>query len=219
MKNYRQFQKLMELAFNEKQIKNNKYLFKTKQTKLLIQRINSKINEIVNSLLKSDDIFFEKEVENNKHYLKVVWNPIVEKSIKNIELSLEGVSDDIIYKIFEDGYRDFKPEIDISLNYLNKVDIMTGLPNKLKNIGLGYKIIDKLIKEYKYISFYENDKEFEISLDLKFLIDSLITDENYFSFLDNRNLLIVDKNSLNNEIKEIIKNFITKDTLIDPNYS
>jgi hypothetical protein len=64
------------------------------------------------------------------------------------------LTDEVHQRIFGDGYDDIYLEIEIDSELLNRIDIINGLPNFMKGIGLDKKIYKKLIKDFGFISSF-----------------------------------------------------------------
>ena len=123
-------------------------------------------------------------------------------------------------RFFGDGYDEMFLNIQLDESNLNRIDIINGLPNFLKNIGLGKKIYKKLIKDLGYVSSFSG---YEPSLDSSMVWKSIVSDNDMFSFTNNENIIsfwndldkdfIIDKLKIFFEYKgkiQIDKDFLKK---------
>lgn len=118
--------------------------------------------------------------------IKTSYNSIVLVLLATLKNDLDILDDEIHNRIFGDGYDDLYLEIELDKKYLNKIDIMNGLPNFMKGIGLGKKIYKKLIKDFGFISSFNG---YEPSLDSSMVWRSLATDKEIFTFSNDENLI------------------------------
>lgn len=146
------------------------------------------------------------------------------KEINSLLLILEGeimdVDVEVYDRFFGDGYDEMFLNIQLDESNLNRIDIINGLPNFLKNIGLGKKIYKKLIKDLGYVSSFSG---YEPSLDSSMVWKSIVSDNDMFSFTNNENIIsfwndldkdfIIDKLKIFFEYKgkiQIDKDFLKK---------
>jgi hypothetical protein len=87
---------------------------------------------------------------------------------------------------------------------LNRIDIMNGLPNFMKGIGLGKKIYKKLIKDFNYISTFDG---YEPSIDSSMVWESLAKDDDIFTFTNDENIICFWNDYSYNDTIEKLKYF------------
>ena len=112
--------------------------------------------------------------------------------------------EEIINKIFQDGYRDLFLDIEIHKENLNKIDVLNGLPNFMKILGLGKKIYKKLIKDFNYISSFYG---YNPSIDSDLVWNSVLDDNEVYSFINDNNIISFWNEYEYDEIIEKLKEF------------
>jgi len=98
----------------------------------------------------------------------------------------EYSSEEIDQKIFGGGWKELFLEIELDQDMLNRIDIINGLPNFIKGIGLGRKIYKKIIKDFGFISSFDG---YEPSLDSSMVWESIAKDKEIFTFTNNENII------------------------------
>ena len=174
----------------------------TNDFKSILNEINILINKIRTECINLDYIDIKYRLHNNN--IEIRYNSELNALLNTLNEILYGLYDnnDIMDKIFQDGYRDLFLNID--LHHQNKIDINNGLPNFMKNLGLGKKIYKKLIKDFNYItSFYG----YNPSIDSNMVWDTILSDENIFSFTNDDNIISFDKDYSFGDIVRELKIF------------
>jgi hypothetical protein len=145
-----------------------------------------------------DDIYISgakyKDGENFELDFSIKVNTLIE-SIKEYYKQIKKNNKETYSKInidyFDGEELNLNFDIEIEKERFNKFHFPINLPNFLKNIGLGKKIVLKAIIEFEYCLFNKIDD----STDLKFVVDSIRNKEiNYFSFEKDSNILIFNDN-------------------------
>ena len=98
----------------------------------------------------------------------------------------EYSSDEIDERIFGGGWQELFLEIELDKDMLNKIDIINGLPNFMRGLGLGKKIYKKLIHDFGYISSFNG---YDPSLDSSMVWESLAGDKDLFTFSNDENII------------------------------
>jgi len=145
-------------------------------------------------------------------YLLVEYNDVVKNCLQYIKQSIKDIDEDLLVKIFSDGYRDLFLEIDINKKNLNEIHIMNGLPNFMKNLGIGKKIISNIIEKYHYIHL-SNMKS--TSFEFLTVFDSIVKDDNYYIFKKSNSILFASKKSITDKDITKIKKYIDENTTVD----
>jgi hypothetical protein len=128
--------------------------------------------------------------------------------LKAFEAQIFNLDDELVNKIFNDGYQDLFLEITLDQNNLNKIDILNGLPIFMKNIGLGKKIYKKLIKKINYVSSFYG---YEPSIDSDMTWLSILNDKEIYSFINDNNIISFWNEYEYGEIIEKLKLFYEHD--------
>lgn len=178
-----------------------------------LKELNLIVNQIRNlcSEMSYNDFIIYVDPDN---FLTVKYTPKINQLINILNESIDSSFDnreEIKQEIFTGGYTD--PFLDIELDHsrLNQIDIMNGLPNFMKNLGLGKKLYKRLIVQFDYISsFNSNDP----SLDSNMVWNSIVTDEEIFSFSQNENIISFWNKVEYKIILEKLKEFLVSDKLI-----
>jgi hypothetical protein len=133
---------------------------------------------------KYNKVSFKRSKSEKK--LPRVIDSIVFVLLATLKNDLNILGDEIQQRIFGDGYDDIYLEVELDKDLLNRIDIMNGLPNFMKGIGLGKKIYKKLIKDFGFISSFYG---YEPSLDSSMVWRSLSTDSEIFTFINDENII------------------------------
>lgn len=193
MKNYEKFlneiinsKKIFEQAVNKKKISNIERFKNSDDIKSILKIYNDDITNIQTILKKID--YDDIQITTEDEYFIVEYDYISYTLLKAFEAKLFRIKHipNILNKIFQDGYRDLFLEIEIHNDIFNKIDILNGLPNFLKNLGLGKKIYKKLIKDFNYISSFSG---YEPSEDSDMTWNSILDDHEIFSFCNDNNII------------------------------
>jgi hypothetical protein len=133
------------------------------------------------------DINYDDIVYSYKNdIVKISFNSIVFVLLATLKNDLNILGDEVQQRIFGDGYDDIYLEVELDKDLLNRIDIMNGLPNFMKGIGLGKKIYKKLIKDFGFISSFDG---YEPSIDSSMVWRSLSTDNEIFTFTNDENII------------------------------
>lgn len=197
--------KLYEQALSkEKKIKIKRFR-EVGDFKSILKELNILIEKIKTEIINVD--YNNIEYKRNKkdiviHYndeLLILLNTLNEILIKDWE------DDNIMNKIFQDGYRDIFLHIELH-GIFNQIHIMNGLPNFIKNIGLGYKIYKKMIRDFNYLSSFYG---VEPSIDSDMTWDSILNDKEIYSFTNDDNIICfwyeTEYEKIINKLKEFFK--------------
>jgi len=212
------FKLFKEMSISDDRILNSENIFSNiKDYKTVSKYLIDKIIELKNKVLDIDKVKFTKiRQDNSLRYVKYPDNII--PLISDIENVISNSKNTEVYdKYFSIVYPDsneysFYIEIQIELNYLNRIHIPIGLPYILKGLGLGKKIYKSLISELGYISTSRLDR----TLDAVFVWDSLRKDSDIFTFINGENVLCIDINKKYEEILLLLEKFysILNDTIL-----
>ena len=172
-----------------------------------INNLNLLIEKLRMMLVNQNLIRLEKiEKENNKLYTRIDYIGKAYSLIHDIKDYLtDEIPQELYNKYLQIIYPDgndiqFGPEIEIETDFLNRIHIPVGLPQILKNIGLGKQIYRKIIYKIGHISTLKMDQ----SLDPIFIWDSLRKDKDIYSFLREEQMLCINPALSFEEIKDIL---------------
>jgi hypothetical protein len=193
---------IMEMALNPDRLENIKRFKEAGDISNSLKELKPTLDRIVNICrdINYDDIVYSYKND----IVKISFNSIVFVLLATLKNDLNILGDEIQQRIFGDGYDDIYLEVELDKDLLNRIDIMNGLPNFMKGIGLGKKIYKKLIKDFGFISSFGG---YEPSIDSSMVWRSISTDSDLFSFINDDNIISF-WNDLNyNTIIEKLKNF------------
>jgi hypothetical protein len=210
MKNYQEYLD-EKLSINSEELERKNIMIKDiTKIKENVNNLNSLINELKIMIVNQDSIqFLDFEKDNNKLYTELEFKGKSDELISAIRKYLTtDIPIDLRNKYFEIIYPDgerkpFNIDIEIETNHFNRIHIPVGLPQILKNIGLGKQIYRKLIFEIDYISTLKLDQ----SLDAIFVWDSLRKDKDIYSYLKENQMLCINPALPFEEIKKILLEF------------
>lgn len=191
MKNIKSFEAFDTELDNRKLYLTKDRKFGTKSDSLPKQKVVDKIKDIFYNVAKA------KEIISN-----VKWEDLTVKSISDKFYRI--YLPDFVYtqlrksNIYFD-YVEFKVE-DVDL--YNRVHT-TGIPDKLKGIGLGYKCYKALTKYLGWIS-----SQADASVDAVNVWKKLIRDNDFYSAVSNNSVVIIDKDINKEKIKDILLKFL-----------
>ena len=199
-----------EQALDNKEIKKIKKLHDAQNFKLILEKINLKITELKEKFqnIEIDDIILNinKRNEYNKDFIEIRYKRHIQSKINSLFYIFEEIEYDekITSKFFPDGEMNFNIQIDISFDNYNQIDIMESLPFFIKGLGLGKKIIERIINNYNFISLQNNTNP---SKEIKMVFLSLSKNKNYYTFVNEyEDILIYNKNVDFNIIRNFLKN-------------
>lgn len=200
MKKYLDF--LKEMAINKEKLKNINRANSSIDKKSILKKINVLIEELKNILINLN--FDEIKYFNKEDYIEIYFNEQVSSYLTSIYLEISKDSD-ISNKLIGDGYDDMVLQLELTGKF-NQIDIMNGLPDFLKNTGLGKKVYKKLIKDFKYISSFVGNYN---NLDSNMVWSSILQDKDIYSFKNDDNYISFWKDSeydlIINKLKEFYK--------------
>ena len=177
--------KLYEFAMSKQKKQEIQRFRESGDFKSILKEINILIEKIKNNIknIKFDGIEYLK----NKNEIEIYYNDELRVLLNTLkeQLSKDWNNDFIINNIFQDGYRDFFLEIELHGQF-NQLHIMDGLPNFMKNLGIGKKIYKKLIKNLNYLSSFYG---VEPSMDSNMTWDSILNDNEIYSFTNDDNII------------------------------
>jgi len=177
--------KLYEFAMSKQKKQEIQRFRESGDFKSILKEINILIEKIKNNIknIKFDGIEYLK----NKNEIEIYYNDELRVLLNTLkeQLSKDWNNDFIMNNIFQDGYRDFFLEIELHGQF-NQLHIMDGLPNFMKNLGIGKKIYKKLIKNLNYLSSFYG---VEPSMDSNMTWDSILNDNEIYSFTNDDNII------------------------------
>ena len=193
---------IFEKAFSKEKLDKINRLINSKDFSEMLNYINENILELKNELRKInfDDIRYI--LDKNKE-IEIVYNVEISIIITNIRNVIPKLDDNFINKIFQDGYIDMNLEVELSGEF-NQIDIMNGLPNFMKGLGIGKKIYKKLIKDYNYISSFNG---FNPSIESDMVWSSLASDKDIYIFMNDDNIICFWNEYEYDKIIEKLKDF------------
>lgn len=175
---------IMEMALNPERIdkvKRFKDAGDISNSLKLIQPSLDKVVDICRNINYDDINYLYKN-----DLVKVSYNSVVLVLLATLKNDTDILGDEVHQRIFGDGYDDIYLEIEIDSELFNRIDIINGLPNFMKGIGLGKKIYKKLIKDFGFISSFNG---YEPSLESSMVWRSLATDSEIFTFTNDDNII------------------------------
>lgn len=175
---------IMEMALNPERIDKVKRFKDAGDISNSLKLIQPSLDKVVDICrnINYDDINYSYKNE----LVKVSYNSVVLVLLATLKNDTDILGDEVHQRIFGDGYDDIYLEIEIDSELLNRIDIINGLPNFMKGIGLGKKIYKKLIKDFGFISSFNG---YEPSLESSMVWRSLATDSEIFTFTNDDNII------------------------------
>jgi len=192
MKKYSQYlnqlynNKLLYERSIKPELKNNiNRLKEVNDFKGILKEINIIISDIV--LLSKNIQYDNIRYTINDNEIEINYTPELSALLLNFKNILIDLQDDwdLMNKIFQDGYRDIFLEITLKGKF-NQIDILNGLPNFMKGLGLGQKIYKKLIKDFNFISSFYG---VEPSIDSDMVWNKIVDDKEIYSFINDNNFV------------------------------
>lgn len=175
-----------------------------------VKELLKKNNKIIKELQdECKNITFDKlVVKKVDDTYNVYFSYKIQDLLSSINNSTIKLYDDenynyIMDKIYQGGYTDSRLEIDITGEF-NKIDVMNGLPNFMKGLGLGTKIYKVLIKKKGYIASFHTE---ETSMDSDFVWTNILHDQDMFSFSNGNNFISFWNEYDTDKITKILKKF------------
>lgn len=175
---------IMEMALNPERIDKVKRFKDAGDISNSLKLIQPSLDKVVDICKNTnyDDINYSYKND----LIKVSYNSVVLVLLATLKNDTDILGDGVHQRIFGDGYDDIYLEIEIDSELLNRIDIINGLPNFMKGIGLGKKIYKKLIKDFGFISSFNG---YEPSLESSMVWRSLATDSEIFTFTNDDNII------------------------------
>ena len=198
---------IIERSMSDEKISKLKRLKDSGDFKEILNIINNEVDEILNKckVLDYDSIKYS----NKDDLITILYNNNIMTNISILKGKIEEYSsDEINDRIFAGGWRDIFLEIEIDSELFNRIDIINGLPNFMKGIGLGKKVYKKLIKDFNYISSFNG---YEPSIDSSMVWNSLACDDDIFTFSKGENIISFWKGYNYEKIITILRNFYDGD--------
>lgn len=198
---------IIEKALNSDNIEKINRLKKSSNISNILKSINT-LSDKIRSMLKEIDYNKIKLTIKTGDYIEVSYTKNINVELININDELSGVENKKIKDLFfGDGYDDLFLQVELDQENLNRIDIINGLPNFMKNLGLGKKIYKKLIKDFGFISSFTG---FSHSLDSDMVWKSIATDKEIFTFSNDNNLISfwsgLDYEFIMDKLKKFYKN-------------
>lgn len=177
---------LLEKALNSDDIQDIKRLKKSGDISGILKSLNS-ISEKIKELIRNIDYTQINLSIEKGDYIEVYYTKDIDDLLYSLKREFIGIENNKIKQLFfNGGYTSLTLGIELDHSNLNEIDIMNGLPNFMKNLGLGKKIYKKLIKDFDYISSFNGSGH---SLDSDMVWKSIVTDKEIFSFANDDNLI------------------------------
>lgn len=175
---------IMEMALNPERIDRVKRFKDAGDISNSLKLIQPSLDKVVDICrnINYDDINYSYKND----LVKVSYNSVVLVLLATLKNDTDILGDRVHQRIFGDGYDDIYLEIEIDSELFNRIDIINGLPNFMKGIGLGKKIYKKLIKDFGFISSFNG---YEPSLESSMVWRSLATDSEIFTFTNDDNII------------------------------
>lgn len=175
---------IMEMALNTERIDKVKRFKDAGDISNSLKIIQPSLDKVVDICrnINYDDINYSYKND----LVKVSYNSVVLVLLATLKNDTDILGDEVHQRIFGDGYDDIYLEIEIDSELFNRIDIINGLPNFMKGIGLGKKIYKKLIKDFGFISSFNG---YEPSLESSMVWRSLATDSEIFTFTNDDNII------------------------------
>jgi hypothetical protein len=149
LESHRESKLIFEKSMSSEKITNLKRLKDSGDLKSILKLLNVEIEEILDKcrIIEYDNIDYTYEDD----IITILYANNIMTSLSILKGKIkEYSSDEINERIFGGGWKDIFLQIELDSNMLNRIDIMNGLPNFMKGIGLGKKIYKKLIKDFGY---------------------------------------------------------------------
>jgi hypothetical protein len=203
LESHRESKLIFEKSMSSEKITNLKRLKDSGDLKSILKLLNVEIEEILDKcrIIEYDNIDYTYEDD----IITILYANNIMTSLSILKGKIkEYSSDEINERIFGGGWKDIFLQIELDSNMLNRIDIMNGLPNFMKGIGLGKKIYKKLIKDFNYISTFDG---YEPSIDSSMVWESLAKDDDIFTFTNDENIICFWNDYSYNDTIEKLKYF------------
>lgn len=175
---------IMEMALNPERMNSIKRFKEAGDVSNSLKLIQPTLDKIVDICRNIDYDDIDYSYKND--LVKISYNSVVLVLLATLKNDTNISGDEIHQRIFGDGYDDLYLEVELDSELLNRIDIINGLPNFMKGIGLGKKIYKKLIKDFGFISSFHG---YQPSLDSSMVWRTLATDSDIFTFTNNDNII------------------------------
>lgn len=200
---------IYEKAMSYDKISKLKRLKEAGDFKNILKELKNEINEILD---KCQNIEFKNiDYSHKNDIITILYDNDIMTLLSILKGKIKKYStDEIDEKVFGGGWKELFLEIELDEKMLNRIDIINGLPNFMKGIGVGKKIYKKLIFDFGYVSTY---KGYDPIIDSSMVWESLAKDKELFTFSNNENLIIfwneLDFNTILEKSKEFYVNLGT----------
>jgi hypothetical protein len=214
LESHRESKLIFEKSMSSEKITNLKRLKDSGDLKSILKLLNVEIEEILDKcrILEYDNIDYTYKDD----IITILYANNIMTSLSILKGKIkEYSSDEINERIFGGGWKDIFLQIELDSNMLNRIDIMNGLPNFMKGIGLGKKIYKKLIKDFNYISTFDG---YEPSIDSSMVWESLDKDDDIFTFTNDENIICFWNDYSYNDIINKLKDFYKESDINNPQF-
>ena len=175
--------KIIEKALSDVDLSKINKLRIAKEYSVIISLYEKRIDILKKLCL---DLDFNKITYKYSGYYEVTFSRPIFKLLDAILNDLNDEDDEIIQRINNDGYDEPQLDVEIDTDTLNKIDIINGLPNFIKGLGLGKKLYKKLIKDLDYISSFSGG---DTNLNSSMVWKSISKDKDLFTFCNDDNII------------------------------
>jgi hypothetical protein len=133
---------------------------------------------------------------------------------------IREIKDEETQDEFQELFNKILPEIHLELENFNRIHIIDGIPETLKDIGLGYKIYKALFRKFEYLS----SDSYDANSNAKRIWDKIRKDSDYYTFLRGNRVLsiITDYKGIIDLLEKFYYNSIISGSkegiLIDPDF-
>lgn len=177
--------RIFEQAMTPEKISKLKRLKDAGDVKGVLKELKNDIDDICKKVKELDWNDIDYSYKDDIITILYINNIMTSLSILKGKIK-EYSSDEIDERIFGGDWKGLFLEIELDKDMLNRIDIVNGLPNFMKGIGLGKKIYKKLICDFGYISSYNG---YGPSLDSSMVWESIANDKELFTFSNDENLI------------------------------
>ncbi len=184
MSNISESRKIFERALSPEKKERIQRLKQAGDISSMLKEVQPTIDIIVKlcSEIDYDDIRYR--VRNG--IIEVSYRHDIFTYLSTLKNDLVEMSEELDERIFGGGYSDLILEVELDGSFLNKIDIMNGLPNFMKGLGLGKKIYKKLIKDFGFISSFIG---YGPGIDSSMVWNVLSDDKELYTFSNGENLI------------------------------
>jgi predicted ribosome-associated RNA-binding protein Tma20 len=202
LESYKRYNMIYEKSMNSEKLKQIKRLKDSGDLKSLLKELNSIVFNIKNEFMIID--FDDIQYSYDNDIVDFTYSDEIYPLLLSLKYKTKKSNDDIDERIFGGGWKDISLQIELDRDMFNRIDIINGLPNFMKGIGLGKKIYKKLIKDFNYISTFDG---YEPSIDSSMVWQSLANDDDIFTFTNGENIICFWNDYSYNHIIEKLKYF------------